>query len=88
MAAKGLILIMEEGSGRILAVRMATASRAEYEFEQLTDHFQLGASEESIPLVAVAQTFAIRLKRIEPRPPIQADQYVILPISSSSRPLP
>ncbi len=87
MAAKGLILIMEEGSGRILAVRMAPANRAEYEFEQLIDQFQLGAAEEKIPLVPIAQTFAIRLKRIEPHPKIQADQYVILPISSSSQPL-
>ena len=88
MAAKGLILIMEEGSGRILAVRIAPMNRAEYEFEQLTDYFQLGASEETIPFVTVSQTLIIRLKRIEPHPKIQADQYVIVPLASLSRPLP
>ena len=88
MAAKALILVMEEGSGRIMGVRVVSAIRAEYEFEQLMDYFQLGAAEESIPLVPISQTFAIRLKRIEPHPKIQTDQYVILPISPSSRPLP
>lgn len=88
MAAKGLILVMEEGSGRILSVRIVSASRAEYEYEQLINYFQLGAAEEHIPLVAIAQTFAIQLKRVEPHPKIQIDQNVTLPVFPSSRRLP
>jgi hypothetical protein len=88
MAAKGLILVMEEGSGRILAARLAPVPRADYEFEQLTDYFQLGAAEETIPLVKISQTFAIRLKRTARDPKFQADQNVTLPVFSSSPPLP
>jgi hypothetical protein len=88
MAAKGLILVIEEGSGRILAARMASVRRVEYEFEQLTDYFQLGASEESIPLTSISKTFAIRLKRTAQGPKLQTDQDVTLPVLSSSPLLP
>ena len=87
MAAKVLILVMEEESGRILAARLAPAHRAEYEFEQLTDSFPLGGAEEPVPLAKISQTFAIRLKRTAPNPKIQADQNVTVPIFSSLRPL-
>lgn len=87
MAAKSLILVMDEGSGRILAARLVSARRAEYEFEQLTDYFQLGATEETIPLVDISQTFAIRLKRTVRAPKIQTDQDVTLPVLPSSPPL-
>jgi hypothetical protein len=88
MAAKGLILVMEEGSGRILAARIAPLSRAEYEYEKLIDHFQLGASEETIPLSTISQTFAICLKRTARDPKIQTDQDVTLPLFPSSHLLP
>ena len=67
MAAKGLILVTDEGSGRILAAKIVSANRAEYEFERLIDHFQLGA-EGDTSLKSIAQTFAIRLKRIRTSP--------------------
>ena len=87
MAAKVLILVMEEGSGRILAVRISSMNRIDYDFERLIDHFQLGASEENVTLFPIAQTFAIRLKRVTPDPKIQTDQDVALPRLSSPRPL-
>ena len=86
--AKGLILVMEEGSGRIVAARLAPIRRVDYEFEQLTDYFQLGAAEENVPLVPISQTFAIRLKRVSPHPKIQTDQDVTLPLPSSPQLLP
>jgi len=79
---------MEEASGRILAARLVPAHRADYEFEQLTDYFQLGAAEQIIPLSKISQTFAIRLKRTARDPKIQTDQDVTLPAFPSSPPLP
>lgn len=86
--AKGLILVMEEGSGRILAARLAPLGRAEYEFEQLTDYFQLGAAEETIPLASISKTFVVRLKQVKRAPKIQVDQDVTLPLFPSSQLLP
>lgn len=89
MRKKGLIVVMEEGSGRILAVRLTSLRRLDYEFEQLTDYFQLGASEEFVPLHPISQTFAIRLKRPVPRFKIHTDQDVAFPaFPPSSQPLP
>lgn len=88
MAAKALILVIEEGSGRILAARVVPAHRAEHEFEQLTDHFQLGAAEEPLSLVAISQTLAIRLKRTTSPAKIRTDQDVIVPLFSSPPSLP
>ena len=87
MAAKGLILIMEEGSGRILAAKIVSINRVEYEFERLLDHFQFDTQTE-ISLKSISQTFAIGLKRVARIPIIQTDQNVTIPISSSFRPLP
>jgi hypothetical protein len=87
MAAKTLILVMEEGSGRILAARIAPLSRAEYECQKLVDYFQLGAAEETIPLSAISQTFTIRLNRATRGPKIQTDQDITLPVFPSSQPL-
>ena len=86
--AKGLILVMEEGSGRIVAARFAPLRRADYEFEQLTDYFQLGCTEEIIPLTSIAKTFVIRLKPVRRTPKIQADQDITLPLFLSSPLLP
>ena len=87
MAAKGLLLVMEEGSGRILAARIVPAHRLPYEYEQLVDHFEFGATDWGA-LSAISQTFAIQLKRMVPKPTIQTDQQVTVPVSSSPRPLP
>lgn len=88
MSKKGLILIMEEGSGRILAARVSSCRRVEYEFEKLMDYFHLGSAEEVLPLVSVDKTFVIRLKRMKRAPRIQTDQDVTLPLFSSSHLLP
>ena len=88
MAARGLILVIEEGSGRIVAARFAPLRRADYEFEQLTDYFQLGCVEETIPLTSIAKTFVIRLKQVHQTPKIQADQDITLPLFPSSQLLP
>ena len=88
MAAKGLILVMEEGSGRIVAARLAPLRRADYEFEQLTDYFQFGCVEETIPLTSIAKTFVVRLKQVQRAPKIQADQDITLPLFPSSQRLP
>ena len=87
MAVKGLILVIEEKSGRILAAKVISANRVEYEFERLTDHFDFGVPGWDV-LSPISQTFVIRLKPISPSPTIQVDQNVTILISSSPRPLP
>ena len=87
MAKKGLILITDEKSGRIVAVRVTSLRRVAYEFERLIDHFDIGATEEPVMLVPIAQTFAIRLKRMTPVSKIHTDHGVTLSLSPSSQPL-